>query len=387
LVPHIASSHRTSRRKLAIISFFSLIIFAVSVTITPPSLQSIAKTFKISFSQAGALFGASFFGYFIGVSLGGFISDRLGRRVLVLGMFSLAISLLFFGLSPYYWMLLFFIWFIGASGGLIEGVASALIGDLYPERKGYSLNLSQVFFGIGAFAGPLIPGYLLSFNLNWRISYITISLVTFVLFGLFLRVEFPSLSYIEKPYSGKILKLFKSKEFLLLSICMALYGAAEVGLTSWIPVYVQENVSSSVILSSVVLSLFWGGIIGGRLFTSWLSDKVSYRRLILFSAGFGMLSVLMAILFTNITMILFFFAITGFSLSGIWPTLLACAGDVFPAYLGTVFGVLISIGAIGAAIYPWVIGIFIELIGIRYGMCTIAILLLGITGLSLRIMK
>ena len=137
-------------------------------------------------------------------------------------------------------MSLLFIWFVEAGGGLIEGVASALIGDLHPERKGYSLNLSQVFFGIGAFAGPLIPGYLLSFNLNWRLSYITISLVTFVLFGLFLRVEFPFLNHArtEELYSGKILKLFKSKEFLLLSICMIFYGAAEVGLTSWIPMYV-----------------------------------------------------------------------------------------------------------------------------------------------------
>ena len=362
-------------------------IFAVSATITPSSLRSIIEAFKINFSQVGVLFGVSFSGYFVGVSFGGFISDRLGRNVISLGILSLAISLLSFGLSSNYWILLVLIWFIGSSGGLIEATASALVSELHPERKGYSLNLSQVFFGIGSIIGPLIPGYLLFLNLSWRLSYIIISLITFLLFGLFFRVEFPLLTYTQRIDSSKVLKLFKSKMFLLLSICMLLYGGAEVGLTSWIPIYVQKNSFSSAIFGSAALSLFWGGMTAGRLLISWLSSKVPYEYLILFSAGLGMLSTLVAIFSTYITVVLIFFAITGFCLSGIWPTLLACAGDIFPVYLGTAFGVLISIGAIGAAIYPWLIGLFVKLVGMRYAVCTIAILLLGILSIFLYMIK
>lgn len=371
------------RRKLAAFSFFSVMAFALSITITPPSLLSIIDTFKINFSRVGLLFGISFFGYFVGVSFGGFISDLMGRKVIVLGIFLLALSLLLFGFSPWYWVLLVTVWFVGSSGGLIEGTASALAGDLYPKRKGYSLNLSQVFFGIGALVGPLIPGCVLSLGLNWRLSYIIVSLITFLLLGLFLKHGFPPSPHTQKLHLGETLQLFKSKIFLFFSICMMLYAGAEIGFASWIPVYMQENLSSSTMIASIALSLFWGSMIGGRLLMSWLSDKIFYPYLILFGAVFGMLSMVTAILFTNVMGVLILVAMTGFFLSGIWPTILACAGNTFPEHLGTAFGIIISFGAIGAALCPWIVGLLIELIGMKYGLCSLTILLLGIIGIFL----
>jgi fucose permease len=57
--------------------------------------------------------------------------------------------------------------------------------------------------------------------------------------------------------------------------------------------------------------------------------------------------------------------VLGFSLAPVWPTILSRAGEAYPSQSGTVFGILVAMGAVGFAIVPPVVGRVGDAVGIH----------------------
>jgi fucose permease len=89
--------------------------------------------------------------------------------------------------------------------------------------------------------------------------------------------------------------------------------------------------------------------------------------LLLLSLGSVILfSLLFAIQATGPSMVLF--VLLGFFFSGIYPTVMAQAGSVFPQYSGTVSGVLTASGGLGGMLLPLGMGLVSDYAGLRVGL-------------------
>src|SRR5512142_1036660 len=126
----------------------------------------ITQKFHVGMTQAGILLGMSSLFGLIGGMIGGALTDRFGRKQLILfGLVFSAVSTLTFGLVTRIEVLYPIVIVVGLLSSIAEPAQGAMIADILPEQQ------RQEGFGIlrvvGNFAwiiGPAIGGFLASIN-------------------------------------------------------------------------------------------------------------------------------------------------------------------------------------------------------------------------------
>ena len=97
-------------------------------------LPAIGQAFHIDSAQQGKLFPANFAGMIVSVLVCGTLSDRWGRKnVLLVSAGLYAAGLLLFGLAPTFGLALCAAPLVGAGSGGMQIVSSALASDLFPR--------------------------------------------------------------------------------------------------------------------------------------------------------------------------------------------------------------------------------------------------------------
>jgi POT family proton-dependent oligopeptide transporter len=146
-------------------------------------------------SKAGSIYGLYTSAVFLASVPGGWIADRItGQRravlwggiVIALGHFSMAIP----QLSTFYLGLILIVF----GTGMLKPNISTMVGALYrpdDHRRDGGFSIFYMGINIGAFASPLVCGYL-GENINWHYGFgaagvgMTLGLVQYVLGGKFL---------------------------------------------------------------------------------------------------------------------------------------------------------------------------------------------------------
>ena len=146
------------RRKFSTAMCYSLIFLcAVILTVMSPLLSEIAKAYNLDMAQSGLLFTAQFVGFSLFILFGGIAADRFGKKaVLSVNLIVMTVFIFLFSIAPNYIFACIFMFFIGGSTGILESIANALVADINPIKRSFYINLAQVFFGVGALAGPLL---------------------------------------------------------------------------------------------------------------------------------------------------------------------------------------------------------------------------------------
>ena len=143
----------------------TVLIDMVSIGLIIPVLPALIGSFVATPSEqvgAYALVALAFgFANFIGSPILGALSDRFGRRpVLLLGFSALAVSFFVTALATALWMLIAVRLFSGAMQANIA-VANAYVSDITaPEHRAKRFGLLGAMFGLGFMLGPVIGGLL-----------------------------------------------------------------------------------------------------------------------------------------------------------------------------------------------------------------------------------
>ena len=129
------------------------------------------------------------------VPIVGKISEQLGRkRVFMFGIALFLTGSAICGAAQTMTQLILFRGFQGIGGGILTGMAFAIIADLFsPAERAKYTGMVTAVFGLASVIGPLVGGYLTD-NLTWRwIFYVNLPIGIAVLVVLFLT--FPSLHF------------------------------------------------------------------------------------------------------------------------------------------------------------------------------------------------
>src|SRR5207302_2323302 len=102
---------------------------------------------------------------------------------LLLGLTLITVALFWLPNSGSYGTIIVAMVLLGIGGGIIVTGANALVSDINPSRRGTTLNLLNLFFGLGGLATPFIAANLLNRN-SIRLCYTvaTLSLLTLLLY-------------------------------------------------------------------------------------------------------------------------------------------------------------------------------------------------------------
>ncbi len=335
----------------------ALFLFAVYLGAIGVFLPVLGQTFGLGPAVQGRVFPANFGGFIVGVLLCGYLSDRLGRkRVLMgaMGLFALALGLA--GQAHSFGELLVAFALIGAGGGAMETVSSALAADLFPERRAAILNTIQVAFGAGAVVSPLLAHRLLVAGTDWHALFFAAALANFVLLAVLSALPVPKTEHKAEALDAVALRrIVRQPMFLALCVCQALYVGAETGLSSWLPSYF-DRLPQGAAWSGLVVSAFWVAVTVGRAVVGGGVRGLSLPRLAGGLAVGGAVCAGLTLLPNVPGLVLLGVLGTGLFFSGIFGLILAESGERFPRSSGTVFGAVVAAGGVGGAGVPWAIG-------------------------------
>jgi DHA1 family tetracycline resistance protein-like MFS transporter len=147
-------------RKLGLILIY-VFVDVLGFSLILPLLPYYAESFNASSTTVGLLLGANALTQFIGAPLIGRLSDRFGRRPLLLASIAgTVVSFLMLGFAQSLWVLFASRIVDGFLGGNIS-LAQAYITDITDEEnRARGLGLIGAVFGIGFIFGPALGGTL-----------------------------------------------------------------------------------------------------------------------------------------------------------------------------------------------------------------------------------
>ena len=143
-----------------------------------PMMPILAKFFSVSATQSSFPLSVSTVALAIGLLFTGLISDRFGRKpIMVAALFAAAILLMLSIILPYWSVFLFSRILIGLAVSGVAAVAMTYIGEEIAEKDvGFAMGLYISGTAIGGMSGRLIAGVLVDF-ISWQGATLVIGLV------------------------------------------------------------------------------------------------------------------------------------------------------------------------------------------------------------------
>lgn len=267
---------------IILVVFIDLLGFSLIL----PLLPYYAKTFNANQTVTGLLIAFYAVMQLIGAPLLGRLSDRFGRRpVLLLSVFGTFIGFLLLGFANALWMLFASRVLDGLTGGNLS-VAQAYISDVTDEKsRSKGLGMIGAAFGLGFIIGPVTGGILSQWGYAVpAFAAAAISLINLVLIYAWLPESLieekrsqmtekrPAISLnallvaFQRPFTGSILitRFFFGLAFAIFQTIFSLYALAKFNLTARDTGFVLTYVG--------VLSVIVQGFLVGRLSSRFRED-------------------------------------------------------------------------------------------------------------------
>src|SRR5689334_19163253 len=140
------------------IAVFGIVIAMLGTVFGLPEMQA---RLHMDLAQKGNLFLLLYFGIFLASVLVGPLIDAIGNKaILLLSSALVAVAMAGFALAHSLAGASVAAVALGVGGGGLNTSTSALVSDLYDEKRGAMLNVLGIFFGVGALAVPLLAAAL-----------------------------------------------------------------------------------------------------------------------------------------------------------------------------------------------------------------------------------
>lgn len=237
---------------------------------------------------------ASYYGIITGVCTGGvsFIAGKVLRKfgtakVTLVSTFLTAAALVGMSFSPNIIVFMIFTVVLGYGAGAIDTGLNNFVSLHYEARH---MNWLHCCWGLGVTISPLIMSAFLSEELSsWRMGYRVVALLQFSIAFMILfflrkwdKVEKSIVAKegTDQAGGGRLIDLLKIKGVLTSILSMGLYCGMEFSLGTWGATYAVNTFLIAPDEAAKWVSLYFGGIMLGRVIAGFASMKFSDKTLI-----------------------------------------------------------------------------------------------------------
>jgi fucose permease len=380
----------TSRRLLFAIACLGMLAFGIVLTTLGAVLPSVIERFGIDTAAAGALFLLMTFGILLGSLVFGPIVDRNGYK----GMLLVATGLILAGLegiafAPSLGWLRVAVALIGFGGGIINGGTNALVADISADGRTAGLSLLGVFFGVGAVGVPFVLGSLLGL---FSYSAIIAAVGAFVLVPLLViaATPFPAPKQAQGFPLAAAAGLLRDPVLLLMGCMLFLESGMEITVGGWTTTFFEQELGIADRRALVYLSLYWFGMMLGRLALGSALRRVPPARVLLGCIAIGFAGALVLIVTRDPSLAALGVFLIGLGFAATFPVVLGFVGDRWAELSGTAFSIVMVMALTGGMILPWLTGVLGASYGLRGSFAIVPValtllsLLLGIVAARLR---
>ena len=356
----LSDNPKTSR--LIIFSLLlTLTAFAVTTNAIPPLSTTIAEAVEINYQTFARVYMVQFLSFAFGCLFGSYLIKHTGldeRKLILLGLLGSSLTLVAISQLRGFWPFVVLAMPLGFFGGWIETFGAIMISGYDKPNSSKYMNLSQVFFCIGAVSAPQIAGALLLLGISWRTALLIFAGGIFLTLVIFrsqtkgkLKQDDASAnltSNLDKP------ETFSAKagcvSLYLLILFMFLYVCIETSIICWAAPYFEFRFNVSAGLAAFCIAIFWMGVIAGRMAVFVLPVRFTLWPVVITGAAAMVLANFALSMANSPGLAVAMLILSGIAHGPIWPTTVALSMSVDGRVMAV--SVIIAAGAIGAALGP-----------------------------------
>ena len=328
-----------------------------------PILPFLADHIGVSLGQISFLFTASSLGYLTGSAGGGRLYDRFkGHHLMMIALGIMILMSLVIPFVPVFYLLLAVMFLFGLGQGAVDVGGNVNLLWVYQSRVGPYMNALHFCFGVGAFLAPIVVHHVMNLAggaITWPFWVLAILFLP-SLVGLWLL---RSPTNPEKEDESKESSPVDYRLVILMMVLFFIYVGVETGFGGWIFTYAIETGIADEAGASYMNSIFWGALTLGRLVSVLLAKHLKPSTILIgnFSLSIAFLGLIL-IWPLNASVVWVASAGLGFSLSSVFPTLLAL-GESRMKITGAVTGLFFLGSSLGGTLLPMLMGQIFEYIG------------------------
>ena len=370
---------QTSNKQTNRLTFAAFVVLMVGLG-SSDSLRGIFSTifqqhFALSATQLGLIVTVSYIGNLVFLLVGGNLSARFAKkRVLQVLMLIWMTALALFALTDSYPVLLVAMALVMGSSTLLNTTMNLITPLLFTAAPGFFVNFLFFTQGIGTSGSQFFLGSMADGFPFWQYTNLGLLVLGAAAFGMLLFCQVP-----EEPAvapgalpqaEGRLTdRLGVVVPFVLV---FGFYFIAEHGVMNWLVAYGTTGLEMTQAAASRYLSVFYGGVMLGRLVLSPLVDKLGViRSMQLFGVISGVLYVAGSL---GGAALMPLWAASGFFLSILYPTLVMSIRLYFPAQqVSGAAGTIISIASLADILFNVGFGRLVDLAGYRLSICVLPV--------------
>jgi fucose permease len=347
-------------------AFAAFACLGLWVTALGPSLREFATELDVSLSATGLLLSALFAGSITGsASVATVLRRRDPARVSLAGLLLIASGL---ALLPFAGSLGFaaaVAGYIGLGDGLVVGAGHNLVARA-SANIGRDLNRLNLYFAIGAIAGPAWAGVALTMGGGLALVFVPIAVIALAAaMWMAVRMLGSARGATPRPGANEGTGMapppvqpgfLRDPRALAMGAILFLYVGAEFGLGSWIATFIVEGRGNDTVLAGALVSSgYWLALFLGRLAGVVIFDRgIGAPVLLMTLLGCAVLtSGLLALSQGSLWLGAPAAFLTGLCFGPVWPTAIAVAEK--SARAGGA-AALVTIGNAGGIALPWLQG-------------------------------
>jgi MFS family permease len=259
---------------------------------------------------------------------------------------------------------------VGIGNNLWHPAAIATLASRYPARKGLMLSIHGMGGNVGDALAPLAVGALLAVW-SWR-TVVVVNIVPGLVMAALILAYLGAFTVARNrddaapphsvgDYAHNFGCLFRNRALMLISAATGLRTLTQVGLLTFLPVYLAYELDYSpwavgVCMAVLQLAGFLAAPIGGHL-----SDRLGRKRIIMGGMTVTGITIVGMALAAKTPWFVVFVALVGFFLYAMRPALQAWAMDATPKNMGgSTVGLQFTFSAVGSAIAPAACGMIAD---------------------------
>jgi FHS family glucose/mannose:H+ symporter-like MFS transporter len=250
----------------------------------------------------------------------------------------------------------------GIGAGSYDTLFNAAAVERYGAAAAKPMTLLHSAVAIGAIVGPPLLSQVSS-QWHWTTSLHCIGFAHLALALGAVFVRFPKPLAVRpkrEPHSPSTL----STALLPFALIAFAYVGVEAGITVFAVPYAAEGLSLDATAGQFAISIFWAGLLAGRIVTLATPRLPDARTLIVTGLlGCAVLVVGTASGSNHVGILL---GAAGFALGPVYPVMIALVGQRFPQACGTATGLAAGAGCIGGFAIPWITGAIGDGVGIGF---------------------
>ena len=315
------------------------------------------RKFSLTNSLSGALISVMIFSASLCQVFYAYVGDKWGRRFfVVVGPVVTGLFMCFIGLSPSFTVLLILLMMGGMGVAAFHPHAASFVGASSGEKRGLGLSIFMTV-GTGGFAfGPLISTALISSPAIGPARMPLFSVAGLVMSFFIYRYSDLSGEGLGARSSANVLSVIKPHARPLTLLCMIVILRATVCIvfTNFMSLLMEQR-GLALVIGGRAITLFLISITAGTMLGGYLYDRVSRKRLLIFSLLFSS-PFLFILLYAHGFTFAILLIIAGVSIGCSHPVPLAISQELVPEGASTVSSIMMGFSWGLAGFSAWFFG-------------------------------